>query len=79
MFNKQFTRGAVKKETTGDQNHDVIKHRGEIRRKHRTTPKRFTSKYKSLMNSFKDDNKKEENPREAQEDLEFDFKNTSNL
>ena len=33
---------------------------------------RFTSKYKNLMNSFKDDNKKEENPREAWEDPDFD-------
>ena len=33
---------------------------------------RFTSKYKNVMNSFKDDNKKEENPREALEDPDFD-------
>ena len=33
---------------------------------------RFTSKCKNVMNSFKDDNKKEENPREALEDTDFD-------
>ena len=33
---------------------------------------RFISKYKDLMNSFKDDNKEEENPKEAWEDPDFD-------
>ena len=33
---------------------------------------RFTFKYKNLMNTFKDDNEKEENHREALEDPNFD-------